>query len=71
MDRVVQAALRIRTHRHLALVAAAVLVGMVSVAAVYALAPFAMGFIVSGTVAVSHALVWLVTSAAEARAVVD
>jgi hypothetical protein len=67
-DRAVQAAWRTRTHRRLvrvALVAAAVLIAMSGITAVYALTPFAVGLIVSGTVAVSHALVWLVTSAGE------
>jgi hypothetical protein len=68
VDRAVQAAWRTRTHRRrvrVALVTAVALIATVGIAAVYALAPFAMGLIVSGAVAVSHALVWLVTSAGE------
>jgi hypothetical protein len=67
-DRAVQAAWRTRTYRrlvHFAVVAAAVLIAMSGITTVYALTPFAMALIVSGTVAVSHALVWLVTSVGE------
>jgi membrane-bound metal-dependent hydrolase YbcI (DUF457 family) len=68
VDRAFQAAWRTRTHRRrvrVALVAAAALIATAGIAAVYALAPFAMGLIVSGTVMISHSLVWLVTSAGE------
>jgi len=68
VDRAVQAAWRTRAHRRrvrVALVAAAALIAMAGVAAVYALAPFAMGLIASGAVVISHGLVWLVTSAGE------
>jgi len=47
------------------LVPAAALIAMAGIAAVYALAPFAMGLIGSGAVVISHGLVWLVTSAGE------
>jgi hypothetical protein len=69
VDRAVQAAWRTRTHRRrarVALVAAAALIATAGIAAAYAVAPFAMGFIVRGTVTVSHGLVWLLTSAGEA-----
>jgi hypothetical protein len=68
VDRAVQAAWRTRTHRRrvrVALVAAASLIAAAGIAAVYALAPFTKGLIVSGTVVMSHGLVWLVTSAGE------
>jgi predicted DNA-binding protein (UPF0251 family) len=54
VDRAVQAAWRTRTHRRrvrVALVTAVALIATVGIAAVYALAPFAMGLIVSGAVA--------------------
>jgi hypothetical protein len=68
IDRAVQAAWRTRTHRRrvrVALVGAAALIAMAGFAAVYALAPFTQGLIVSGIVVMSHGLVWLVTSAGE------
>jgi len=68
IDRAVQAAWRTRIHRRrvrVALVAAAALIATAGIAAVYALARFAMGLIVSGTVMIAHSLVWLVTSAGE------
>lgn len=68
VDRAVQAAWRTRINRRrvrVAMVAAAMFIGMAGIAAVYVLAPFAAALIVSGTVLISHGLVWLVTSAGE------
>jgi hypothetical protein len=69
VSRTVRAAWQARTRRRLvtrlALVSAALLIGMVAVGSIYELRALAIGLVARSTVAFSHALVWLLTSAGE------
>jgi len=69
VNRTVRAAWQARIRRglvtRLALISAALSISIVAVGSIYELRALAMGLVVRSTVAFSHALVWLLTSASE------
>jgi hypothetical protein len=69
VHRTVQAAWRTRTRRRLVMrltrIAAALVIGTLSVGSMYELSVLAVGLLVRGTVVFSHGLVWFLTSASE------
>jgi hypothetical protein len=69
VNRTVRAAWQARTRRRLlmrlALISAALSISIVAVGSIYELRALAIGLVARSTVAFSHALVWLLTSASE------